>query len=259
MIKKFPFLYFFCCVLTLIGYGQQKTFNVSNAHAHNDYLQETPFYMAYQAGFGSVEADIFPVNGMLCVAHSKKEIQPGVTLKRLYLDPLLKEFTTDKSRHLKLLVDIKEDHELTLKLLLQEIEPLIQYLSTTKENKQLVLLISGKRPLPSAYKNYPHYIFFDDDLKLTHTAAEWERVGQVSLPFTKYSAWKGENIIDPGDRKKLQNTIDSVHHSGKTIRFWAAPDNQTSWELQMQLGVDLIGTDKIDQLAAYLRRSSKQE
>jgi len=207
MKKKLPCLFFFCCILTLVCIGQQKTFTVSNAHAHNDYLQEAPFYMAYHAGFGSVEADVFPVNGMLCVAHSKKEIQPGVTLKHLYLGPLLKELTTDKSRHLKLLVDIKEDHELTLKLLLQEIEPLIQYLSTTGENKQLVILISGKRPLPSAYKNYPDYIFFDDDLKLPHTVAEWQRVGQVSLPFTKYSAWKGANTIDDGDKKNFNRPL----------------------------------------------------
>jgi alkaline phosphatase len=258
MIKKLPCLFVFCFVLTLPGIGQQKAFNVSHAHAHNDYLQAEPFYMAYHAGFGSVEADVFPIDGMLCVAHSKKEIQRGVTLKRLYLDPLLKELATNKSRHLKLLVDIKEDHKLTLKLLIQEIEPLVQYLSTTRDDKQLIILISGKRPLPSEYKNYPDYIFFDDDLKITHSTGEWKRVGQVSLSFSKFSTWKGENMIADEDKKRLQNTIDSVHHSGKTIRFWAAPDNQISWELQMQLGVDLIGTDKINELADFLRSQSGQ-
>jgi alkaline phosphatase len=178
-------------------------------------------------------------------------------LKSLYLEPLLHELKKNKSRRIKLLVDIKEYPELSLKLLLQEIEPLIQYLSTPNENKQLVILISGKRPVPAEYKNYPGYLFFDDDLKLIHTVAEWERVGQVSLPFTKYSAWKGENTIEAEDRKGLQHTIDSVHHAGKTIRFWAAPDNEASWLLQMQIGVDLIGTDNIDELAGFLRKRSK--
>jgi hypothetical protein len=257
MINKFSCLFFLCCVFSLITIGQQKTFNTSNAHAHNDYVQAVPFYTAYNAGFGSIEADIFPVSGVLCVAHSKNEIQQQLTLKSLYLEPLLKELAANKSRRIKLLVDIKEDHELSLKLLLQEIKPLVQYLSTPRENKQLVILISGKRPLPSEYKNYPGYLFFDDDLKLNHTAAEWERVGQVSLPFTKYSAWKGENTIEPADKKNLQHTIDSVHLAGKTIRFWAAPDTEASWKLQMQLGTDLIGTDKIDELAGFLRRRSK--
>jgi alkaline phosphatase len=91
MIKKSPCLFFFCYVLTLIGFGQQRTFNISNAHAHNDYLQDAPFYKAYNAGFGSVEADVFPETN---VAHSKKFNH--VTLKGLYLDPLLKELTTNK-------------------------------------------------------------------------------------------------------------------------------------------------------------------
>ena len=242
--------FIFAGVLTKV---QPKKYSVANAHSHNDYLNDQPFHLAFKKGFGSIEADIFPVNGILCVAHNKKEIQPQLTLKSLYLEPLLKELKTNKARQVKLLVDIKEDHELSLNLLLQEIEPLIQYLSTSQEHKQLTILISGERPQPAKYKNYPGYIFFDDDLKLTHTVAEWKRVGQVSLPFTKYSAWKGENPIDREEQKKLHHIIDSVHLAGKTIRFWAAPDNEASWILQIQLRVDLIGTDKIEELASFLQ------
>ena len=234
--------------------AQTKKYSVANAHSHNDYLNDEPFQRAFKDGYGSIEADIFPVKGILCVAHSKNEINPQLTLKNLYLEPLLKELKADKSRRIKLLVDIKEDYELSLQLLLQEVEPLIQNLSTPHVNKQLDILISGKRPAPEEYKKYPGYIFFDDDLKLTHTVSEWERVGEVSLPFTKYSVWKGENLIGPEDKKNLQHIIDSVHLAGKIIRFWAAPDTEASWTLQMQLGVDLIGTDKIEELAGFLRK-----
>ncbi|MEP7374063.1 MAG: alkaline phosphatase [Chitinophagaceae bacterium] len=250
---------FLCGSFSLTTVAQPKIFTSANAHAHNDYLHTVPFYTAYNTGFGSIEADIFPVNGILCVAHNKKEIQPQLTLKSLYLEPLIKELKANKSRRIKLLVDIKEDHELSLKLLLQEIEPLIQYLSTPQNNKQLAILISGERPLPAEYKNYPDYIFFDDDLKLTHSASEWERVGQVSLQFTRYSSWKGENFIDTIDKKRLQHVIDSVHRARKTIRFWAAPDNEASWILQTQLGVDLIGTDKIDELASFLKKNQNRK
>ena len=64
------------CFFSLATQGQQKIFTPSNAHAHNDYVHAVPFYTAFNAGFGSIEADIFPVNGILCVAHSKTEIQP---------------------------------------------------------------------------------------------------------------------------------------------------------------------------------------
>ncbi len=65
--------------------------------------------------------------------------------------------------------------------------------------------------------------------------------------------------ISNHDKNLLQNIIDSVHYAaGKTIRFWEAPDNDKSWKLQMELGVDLIGTDKIDELAEFLKRSQKK-
>jgi alkaline phosphatase len=256
---KFFYLTFICCVFSLTVISQQKIFISSNAHAHNDYLHPTPFYTAYNAGFGSIEVDIFPVNGILYVAHSESEIQPQRTLKNLYLDPLLNELTANNSRRIKLLVDIKENYELSLDLLLRETESLKRYLSTPGESKLITILISGKRPAPAEYKNYPDYIFFDDDLKFSHNVSEWERVGQVSLSFAKLSAWKGNNSIEPEDEKLLKHIIDSVHLAGKTIRFWAAPDNKASWILQMKLGVDLIGTDKIDKLANFLRRRSRKK
>jgi len=235
------------------AFAQQRKYTVSNAHAHNDYLHPVPFYTAYNAGFGSIEADIFPVNGILFVAHHKNEIQPHRTLKSLYLVPLLNELASDSSRQLKLLVDIKENYKLSLDLLIQEIEPLRPFLSTQEKSRSLTILISGERPSPAEYKNYPDYIFFDDHLKLPHNSAEWKRVGLVSQPFIKFSAWKGEGPLEERDEKLLKRTIDSVRHAGKTIRFWAAPDNEASWKMQMKLGVDLIGTDKIDELANFLR------
>jgi|KBSSwiS6_1023812.scaffolds.fasta_scaffold00929_4 alkaline phosphatase len=239
--------------------AQPKKYTVAHAHSHNDYLNDQPFQRAWKNGFGSIEADIFPVNGVLCVAHSKNEIRPERTLKKLYLDPLLYALKNNKSRRIKLLIDIKEDHTLCLDLLIREIEPLKKYLTTSKKSKAITILISGERPAPKDYKNYPDYIFFDDDLKISHTAAEWERVGQVSLSFTKFSAWKGIDSIPSKDKKLLKQVIDSVHLAGKTIRFWAAPDTEISWLLQMELGADLIGTDKIDELAGFLRRRSKAE
>ncbi len=246
-----------CFLLNNFTWAQPKEYSVANAHSHNDYLNSQPFYRAYKNGFGSIEADIFPVNGILCVAHSKNEIKPERTLKKLYLDPLLDAIRNNRSHRVKLLIDIKEDHKRCLELLMREIEPLKKYLSTEKKRKAITILISGERPMPKDYKNSPDYIFFDDDLKNPHGKNEWKRVGQVSLPFTKFSAWKGVDSIGSTDKIMLKHVIDSVHFNGKTIRFWAAPDSESSWQLQMMLGVDLIGTDKIDELAKFLSRRSK--
>ncbi len=251
--KKFLLLFCICWSFSLAGHTQQRDFSSSNAHAHNDYLHTVPFHTAYDAGFGSIEVDIFPVNGNLFVAHYASEIKPERTIKTLYLDPLLKVLSGNRARPIKLLVDIKEDYGQSLDLLKKELHALRSYLSTPKKNNLLTILISGKRPPPGKYKDYPGYFFFDDDLKLKHKRKEWNRVGQVSLPFTKFSQWNGKKTIPEQDQEKIKTIIDSVHRAGKTIRFWAAPDTEESWTLQMSLRVELIGTDRIDELSAFIK------
>ena len=254
VIKRAIFLFFTCLNLFLIqSFGQQKHYTVADAHAHNDYEHPVPFHTAFNAGFGSIEADVFPVKGVLLVAHSKTALQSKNTLRDLYLDPLLKELKHNKDRKASLLIDIKENHQLSLQLLIKELKPLKKYLfSYHDKSKPVTILISGERPPPDEYKNYPDYIFFDDDLRLHHSAQEWKRVGLVSLSFERYSSWKGEGVLPEKDKTILKNVIDSVHKAGKKIRFWAAPDNESSWNVQMKLGADFIGTDKIQQLSEFL-------
>lgn len=253
--KLFP-CFFVCLIVTSINtFAQQKIYTVADAHAHNDYLHPVPFYTAWNAGFGSIEADVFPVNGKLLVAHDSSAIQPQRTLENLYIGPLLKELKKNSKRKVNLLIDIKENYKTTLQLLIKELEPLKKNLFTDKDKtKPVTILISGERPPPSEYKNYPGYIFFDDDLKLFHTPEEWKRVGLVSLSFERYSSWNGEGTISEKDKNLLIHVVDSVHEAGKKIRFWAAPDNEDSWKLQMKLGVDLIGTDKIEIFSKFLKK-----
>lgn len=236
-----------------------QNYTVANAHAHNDYAHPVPFHTAFDAGFGSIEADVYPVNATLVVAHDKEDIQAQNTLTVLYLEPLLREMEKDSTRKIKLLIDIKEDYKQALQLLVNELAPLKKFLFTYEDpTNPVLILISGTRPVPGEYHSYPDYIFFDDDLRLPYTPAQWKRVRLVSLSFKRYSSWKGERPLPAKDNKILQKVVDSVHNAGKEIRFWAAPDNATSWLLQMKLGVDLIGTDQISELAAFLQKSSSE-
>jgi alkaline phosphatase len=159
--KSVIFFLFICLdFLSIQSFSQVKNYTVANAHAHNDYMHPVPFYTAYNAGFGSIEADVFPVNGKLLVAHSKNAIQAKNTLEYLYLDPLLKELKDNKNRKVKLLIDIKQNYKLSLQLLIKELEPLKKYLFTYSDrSKPVTILISGSRPVPAEYKNYPAYIF----------------------------------------------------------------------------------------------------
>jgi alkaline phosphatase len=240
--------------LCFVSAAQLKRYTTQNAHSHNDYLNKAPFYLAYKNGFGSVEADIFSVDGILYVAHTKKEIKTKNTLRDLYVDPLARKFDSSGKQKLRLLIDIKENYRIALPLLIKELDALKPYLSTTTATNYLTIIISGNRPPPTEFKNYPDFIFFDADPGTAHTAQEWKRIGLVSLPFTRISSWKGNEVLKHKDRKALKHIIDSVHTTGKQIRFWAAPDTPASWKWQMKLRADLIGTDKVDELAAFLRQ-----
>jgi len=251
-------LLLFAVLVCTISCSSTNRYSTVNAHSHNDYLNTSPFVNAYNENFGSIEADVFPVNGVLYVSHKKEEIRPENTFKALYLDPLLSKLSMDSLRQINLLVDIKEEYPVALSLLENELQPLARYLSTPGNTKNITISVSGARPTPAEYDKYPGYIFFDDDLKQRHTDQQWQRISLVSLPFDKISTWTGEGSIPHKDRRAVKHIIDSVHSAGKHIRFWAAPDTEEAWRLQMKLGVDLIGTDKITELANYLKGEEKQ-
>jgi len=238
------------------GFSQGQKFT----HSHNDYNQNIPFYRAFYAGFNSIEADIFVEGGRLLVAHDRKYLSPQRSLKELYLDPLLYAMLKDTSRRVCLLIDVKEEYGPTLKLLMQEVEPLKRLLMSRQHAGRIKILISGNRPLPANYHNYPDYFFFDADQSLPHTKTEWERVGQVSLDFSKYSTWDGNGNLSRDDKKRIKYTIDSVHtYTGKPVRFWGAPDIDKSWSAQIDLGADIIGTDHIEQLQEYLQKRALRQ
>jgi alkaline phosphatase len=227
-------------------------------HSHNDYANNTPFYKAFTNGYNSIEADIFLVDGELLVSHGNKLLFKERSLKGMYLDPILYALKRDTLRQLCLLVDIKDDYTKTLPRLEKELKPLEPYLMTRDNLKgRLKILISGNRPQVADFYKYPSMFWFDDDLMYPHEAAQWARVGQVSLNFEKWSKWRGVGALPEADRLRLKKTVDSVHtNTGKLVRFWGAPDTQEAWEAQVNFGADIIGTDKIEQLADYLAKKS---
>src|SRR4051812_47514251 len=139
-------------------------YSVSNAHSHNDYEQERPFYAAYEAGFGSMEADIFLVNNELLVAHEQKELSLHRTLDSLYLQPLKAALEKnsgypyrDSTHPLQLLIDIKTDSITTVNKLLQVLQPYPGII----HNTAIQIVLTGNLPDQSLFSQYPSYILFD--------------------------------------------------------------------------------------------------
>lgn len=247
---------FFTCLLAAVctapAFAQQK-YTPASIHSHNDYSRPEHFYHAFNAGVGAIEADVYLRNGKLMVAHDSTEIKPDVTLKSWYIIPFEKELSK-RPRPVNFLIDFKEPYVHLLPALLHELEPLKSFIrSDDHPQAPLTIIITGNRPPPSEYNNYPPYILFDDDLQMPHTQQQWQRVAQVSLNFAYYSKWKGEGLLPSRDEKILKAIINMVHLSGKKIRFWGAPDTPACWQKLMNLGADILSTDKIDQVVAFIK------
>jgi alkaline phosphatase len=239
--------------------AQIKAYTVADAHSHNDYKNNIPFYRAYEKGFGSIEADVYAVKGQLMVAHDKKEISAKHSLKILYTDPLIEKLSHDQQRSLRLLIEVKEDHKAVLPLVIKELKPLEKYFSYDGHPGRLSIVITGAVPLAAELVNYPDWMSFDVDHLDGFTPEQWKKIGLVSFPFTKYVHWNGKGVLNPEEIKRVKGGIDSVHNAGKKIRFFETPDTKSSWLAMMRLGVDVIGADKIEELGDFLNKKERSE
>jgi alkaline phosphatase len=252
----------FILVLNLFSIGtfaQERKYTVSNGHAHNDYNHPVPFYTAYNAGFGSIEADIILKNHQLYVAHDTIDITSKKTLQSLYLDPLQKVIQknkghvyTDSLKNLLLLIDLKTPAEPTLETFLQ----VLQHYKMITGCLTLKIVITGNQPDVSRLTSYPSYIFFDGDLNKNYTIESLNKVALFSDNFRNYTSWNGEGFLVESDREKIKRAVTKSHTLNKPIRFWAAPDLPNAWYQLMSLNVDYINTDKIHEISAFLNKLS---
>ena len=254
-----------CFVFILIAFvsaasAQPYYYTVANAHSHNDYEQDIPFWMAYNAGFGSIEADIFLENGNLYVAHDIVELKKHKTLEQFYILPLLSVVEKNKgyafadtTKHLQLLIDIKTDSIETLKKL---IALLLKYPSLT-QNSSIKFVITGNRPDESLFSSYPPFIWFDGELFKNYSKAALTKITMLSDDLKNYTHWNGKGNLSHKEFSVLEAAVNKAHQLNKPVRFWDAPDFINSWYQLMHLKVDYINTDHIDSLSSFLNNLSK--
>jgi alkaline phosphatase len=236
---KWNCLYIVLLCFAMSTSAQQRKYTVANAHSHNDYEQPVPFFAAFKAGFGSIEADIFLGDGKLYVAHDAADIRPERTLSVLYLDPLSNAISTDSSRQLILLIDVKTAAKPTLDTLLS----LLSNYGTLTACRNIKIVISGNRPPIAAWTSYPAWLFFDGRFNEQYGPDVLPRVALLSGNYRLY------------DETGIAAAIKKAHELNKPTRFWATPDNANAWRQLMQLNVDYINTDRIAELAEFLRNA----
>lgn len=234
------------------------------AHAHNDYLHSRPLLDALASGFCSVEADIFLVDGELLVAHTRFELDRAKTLRKLYLDPLRQRIRDNggsvhgDGQQFTLLIDLKADGAATYRALDKMLEEYSEVFAHTNEAGEQVAgpvlaIISGDRPTALVEADATRYVGIDGRLSDLNSTQSPALLPLISDNWNQHFVWRGSGELSAEDKQKLGEVVAKVHTSGRRIRFWAVPDNELSWRLLDEAGVDLINTDKLTELEKYLR------
>ena len=247
LILLFCFYVFFQC-------NKSEHSNKLGIHSHNDYKQDIPFWTAYKNGLNSIEIDLFLKNDSLYVTHSESEIIADRTIEHLYLNSLSKVASSQLGikKKLQILIDIKSESHTTLNRLIKT----LNYYPEIIDKENISIVISGNRPIPKKYVDYPDFIYFDyQSLYPLENEKIWNKIALISLNFKKYSSWNGERNISLEDFKKLDSLVRLAHHYKKPFRFWGTPDNEIAWEVFKELGVDYINTDKPIQVSNYFNES----
>lgn len=243
------------------------------AHAHNDYLHERPLFHAVENGFRSIEADVFAIGDSLYVAHNRRDITPGRTLRALYLEPLMQYMSEDRpsiydsASPLILLVDIKDDGLTTYKLLeviLNECQDILCRLSPEGYVPgSLMVVVSGNRPIDYMMHQRTRFAFVDGRVENLLESNPSVLMPLISDRWTKYFTWRGKGDIPEKELTQLKLYVQQAHGSGRLIRFWATPDSpgearEAVWSVLLEAGVDLINTDDLTGLREFFNSTSSK-
>jgi len=234
-----------------------------HSHAHNDYEHAHPLVDSLNFGFASIEADVWLVDGSLCVAHNRSDVQMSKRLDNLYLEPLFKLFNANGNKifangeTLFLLVDFKSEGEATyqaLKQLLAKYRPMVNAPAGTKPAVKII--VSGNRPIETIKNDADRCVGVDGRLSDLKSPLDASLMPLISDNWRLHFRYQGNGEISDEEKLKLKTIVQQVHQSGSQLRFWATPENDMLWKTLREAEVDLIGTDQREKLVAFLKSES---
>jgi hypothetical protein len=224
-------------------------------HAHNDYEHKQPLIDALDHGFCSVEADIYLVDGRLCVAHERSEVRPERTLQALYLDPLRERVKKNGGRvypggpEVTLLIDLKTDwpriYPVLRGVLKEYADILVTFHDGVRETNAILAIVTGDRARTMFDGETTRYAALDGELADLDLGKSTDLVPWISGNWYKTFLWRGQGTMDPEERVKLKAIVSRAHQQGRKVRFWGAPDQLVFWQELFNDDVDLINTDDL--------------
>ncbi len=235
---------------------------LARAHSHNDYVRPRPLLDALDLGFCSVEADVFPIDGELLVAHDRKDLKPERTLESLYLRPLWERFRRHGGVYpgqepFHLLIDFKSDAQASTELLVRRLATMAPMFTRFERGVvrpgAVTVLVSGDRPIEWARRTDRRLFAVDGRPENLGKGEPVSLFPMISQSWSSIFEWKGAGPMSGTDRAKLAAMVAHAHEEGRRLRFWAVPDNAAGWSVQWAAGIDHINTDRVAELAQWMR------
>ncbi|MEM1220094.1 MAG: hypothetical protein AAGH79_14335 [Bacteroidota bacterium] len=251
--------------ITPLWLRAQDVLPIPYGHAHNDYQHSRPLEEALEAGFTSIEVDLYYLKGTFYVSHHRPLVrQKENTLEHLYLRPLQTKLQESGAIYpgyrqpLFLMLDLKNGEKGMYEALKEVILP-YQNLFRRFEGEfeipaPMILLVSGNRPVKS---------ILSDSLRLLRLDGRPSDLGKgipsswmplISDQYRNHSSWKGRRSIPESEQVQIAALIYQTHQEGKMLRFWALPANTKVWATYLKMGLDWINTDDLTGLREFHRQ-----
>lgn len=236
------------------------------AHAHNDYEHPRPLLDALDAGFCSIEVDVFLVQSSnLLVAHDLPDVDPSRTLRSLYLDPLRAIAASNggmirAGEPLILLIDVKSDGAAAWPVIAAELagysDLLTSFEGTTVTPRAVTALISGNRDRAAIEAASLRYAAMDGRTTDLGGGAPVTLIPLISDQWFLTVGWSGAEPMNETQRAALQGYVAQAHAENRILRFYGAPDDEVIWREMAREGVDLIGADDLQRLRRFLDKET---
>jgi hypothetical protein len=234
---------------------------VPYAHSHNDYAHPRPLLDALDAGFYSIEADIWYAGGRFEVKHNSWDASLG-TIEELYLAPLQARVDGNggsvygDGRPVTLWVDIKDsDAQLPAKLeaLLAKYAMLTSYDGATTAPGAVSVQLTGDAKMKGAFVQQAvrHAARDSNDFSPSDPPADnaWTA---YALDWGTYLSWDGSGSVPAATDLRMRCIAAKAHALGRKVRLYAAPDRFEFWQAAIDRGIDFIHTDHLQEARAYL-------
>ena len=116
----------------------------------------------------------------------------------------------------------------------------------------ITVVITGNRPRATLAAQAVRYAACDGLWADVASDISPQLIPIVSEQWTVHFKWRGRGEMAAEDKQKLADILRQAHGHHRLMRFWDAPDQPVAWQALYDAGVDLINTDDLPGLRAFL-------